>query len=486
MARVVVAIVGRPNVGKSTFFNRCIGARHAIVDDAPGVTRDRIYHETDWSGHDFLLVDTGGIITNSNEEIAAQVYDQAQLAVEEADVIVFMVDGKSGLSGADEEVANLLRRSRKPVILAVNKIDTPQEEPNILEFYALGLGDPHPLSAMRGTGNVGDLLDKIVDAFPDSAKSRKIEKAEKISKADRLLDIEERKNGKRPGPKEGRRTKIASETAVPLEEMPIQIAIVGRPNVGKSSMVNALAGKKRAIVAAEPGTTRDALDTEIKYKGRSLTLVDTAGIRRKSKVDYGIEAFSVVRSLRAIDRSDVVVLMLDATQEIADQDQKIASKIEEAGKAAVIVINKWDLVEEKNDKLMKKYSDNVKEELRALSFAEVVFTSALTKQRIGKVIEAVERAFEQTRKRVGTGILNQIVNESVALVPPPASKRGKRLKIYYATQVSVAPPNFVLFVNDGKLMARNYLTYLERKIREAFGFQGTPLRLLTRAKKESK
>lgn len=485
MARVVVAIVGRPNVGKSTFFNRCVGARHAIVDDQPGVTRDRIYQETDWAGHSFLIVDTGGIIINSNEEIAEQVYDQAQLAIEEADVIVFMVDGKSGLSGADEEVANLLRRSKKPVILAVNKIDTPQEEPNILEFYSLGLGDPQPLSAMRGTGNVGDLLDKIVEAFPDSAKPQK---AAKQSRADRLLEIEDKKNGKKTGTgsRDKSRTRVADEAAVNVEEMPIQMAIVGRPNVGKSSMVNALAGTKRAIVGSEPGTTRDAVDTEIKHKGRKLTLVDTAGIRRKSKVDYGVEAFSVVRSLRAIDRSDVTVLMLDATQEIADQDQKIASKIEEAGKATIIVINKWDLIEEKNDKLMKKFSENAKEELRSLSFAEVVFTSAITKQRIGKVIEAVERAFEQTRKRVGTGVLNQIINESVALVPPPASKRGKRLKIYYATQVSVAPPTFVLFVNDGKLLVRNYLTYLERKIREAFGFQGTPIRLLTRAKKESK
>lgn len=452
MSKSIVAIVGRPNVGKSTFFNRCIGAKHAIVDDSPGVTRDRIYRETDWGGHNFLLVDTGGVIPNSTEEIATQVLDQVSLALSEADVIVFMVDGKTGLSGADRDVANMLRRTKKPIILAVNKIDEPSEEVNAPEFFGLGLGEPVTLSAMRGSGGVGDLLDIIV--------------------------------GKLPEPKQDE-----TQGEVPEGEEdkgPISVAIVGKPNVGKSSVTNVLCGTQRTIVASEPGTTRDAIDTTIKYKGREINLIDTAGIRRKSRVDYGIEAFAVVRSLKAIDRADVVVLMLDSTQEITDQDQKIAGKIEEAGKAAVIVLNKWDLVDEKSSRLMNQMTENVKKELRALSFAQVVFTSAITRQRVSKILEAVEKANAETRRRISTGVLNQIINESVALVPPPASKRGKRLKVYYTTQVSVAPPTFVLFVNDDKLLPKNYHVYLERKIRESFGFEGSPLRLICRAKKDNR
>lgn len=322
-----------------------------------------------------------------------------------------------------------------------------------MEFYKLGLGEPMGLSAMQGSGGVGDLLDAIVEKFPEGA-------------------------GKIVYPEEGEEEKDPNTS-------PYAIAVVGRPNVGKSSLTNVLCGTKRAIVSEVPGTTRDAVDTPIKVHGREITLIDTAGIRRKSRVDYGIEAFSVVRSLKAIDRADVCVLVLDASIEISDQDQKIAGKIEEAGKAAVIVINKWDLIEDRSSRSMTNFTEEVKRQLRALSYAEVVFTSATSKLRVPKILEASARAYAEAHKRITTGLVNQIVNESVALVPPPASKRGKRLKVYYTTQVSVAPPTFLLFVSDGKLMSKNYETYLERKLREAFGFHGAPIRIFTRAKKES-
>ncbi|HEY9759583.1 MAG TPA: ribosome biogenesis GTPase Der [Oculatellaceae cyanobacterium] len=460
MAKQVVAIVGRPNVGKSTFFNRCIGARQAIVDDTPGVTRDRLYRETDWGGHQLILVDTGGIV-RTKDEVSKQILDQVTLALDEADAIVFVVDGKAGLNGADNEIANLLRRTKKPIVLAVNKIDDPPDEANVHEFYRLGIGEPVSLSAMRGSGGVGDVLDKIIEAL-GLETVKKTKRKDDWSISDELEEDERDPEG------------------------PISVAFVGKPNVGKSSIVNVLCGTARSIVGSEPGTTRDAIDTMIKIKGKEYRVVDTAGIRRKNRVDYGIEAFAVVRSLRAIDRSDVCVLILDATQEITDQDQKIASKIEEAGKAAVIVMNKWDLIEDKSSRAMNTITEQVKAELRSLSFAEVLFTSAINKQRIAKIIEAVDRAYESAHKRVGTGLLNQIVNESVALVPPPSSKRGKRLKVYYSTQVSAGPPTFVIFANDNKLMTRNYEVYLERKIRSAFGYAGTPMRLITRAKKDTK
>lgn len=464
MSKSVVAIVGRPNVGKSTFFNRCIGARHSIVDDAPGVTRDRIYRETEWAGREFVLVDTGGIILESGDEITTQVYDQARLAVDEADVIVLMVDGKAGVTGADVDVANVLRRSKKPVLVAVNKIDDPKDENNVMEFYQLGLGDPVGLSAMRGSGGVGDLLDLIVEAI-EKDKGGRPKKARTDTNGGKAEE---------------------EEAAVAEVKTPMSIAIVGKPNVGKSSIVNAMIGTSRSIVAAQPGTTRDAVDTMFRFRGREITIVDTAGIRRKSKVDYGVEAFSVVRSLRAISRSDVVVLVLDAQQEISDQDQKIAAKIEEAGRACVIVVNKWDLIPDKTSRLMKSFVENVRENLRMIGYAEVVFTSAHTRQRLTKLIETAEKALAETQKRIGTGLLNQILTEAVALVPPPSSKRGKRLKVYYGTQVSVSPPTFVLFVNDGKLMQQNYKVYLERKIREAFGFVGSPIRVTTRDKKDTR
>lgn len=453
MAKTVVAIVGRPNVGKSTFFNRCVQAKDAIVYDQPGVTRDRIYRECDWGGQEFLLVDTGGIVPNATEEMDAQVSAQVDMAVNEADVIIFMVDGKNGLNGADEDVANMLRRTKKPVLIAVNKIDDPHEEANLLEFYKLGLGEPFSLSALRGSGGVGDLLDKVIESLPEDRKTKRAEIG---------ADGE-------PVEDEG------SDDA-------FSVAIVGRPNVGKSSIVNALSNTKRTIVSAIPGTTRDATDTVIAFGPKEVTLIDTAGIRRKSRVDYGVEAFSVVRSLRAIDRCNIAVLMLDATQTVSDQDQKIAAKIEEAGKACVIVVNKWDLIEDKTSKLMNEFTENVYRELPHLKFAEIVYSSALTKQRLPKILEASERAWLESRRRIGTGLLNQVINEAQTITPPPSGVRGRRLRVYYATQVTVSPPTFVLFVNDSKLMLQTYKTYLERKIREAFGFPGTPVRLIMRSK----
>ncbi|MBI4532942.1 MAG: ribosome biogenesis GTPase Der [Candidatus Melainabacteria bacterium] len=452
MEKPVVAIVGCPNVGKSTFFNRCVGSRAAIVDDMPGVTRDRLYSEADWAGHRFYLVDTGGLVIDSKEEIETQVRRQAQLAIGEADVIVFLVDGKSGLSGSDQSVANLLRRTDKPVILAVNKIDEPHEEANVPEFYQLGLGEPIGISAMRGSGGVGDLLDQVVKVFPHAK------------------------------PKETR----SHEESNAVEKTSFGVAIVGRPNVGKSSLLNALCGVGRSIVSTVPGTTRDAIDTIIKFKGQEITLTDTAGIRRKSKVPYGIEAFAVVRALKAISRSDVVVLLLDATDEISDQDQKIAARIDESGKAAVIVLNKWDLVEDRSSASMNKFVDEVRRNLPHLKYSEVIFVSAVTKQRVMNILEAAQRAYEASCKRVGTHLVNRVINEAVALVPPPASKRGKRLRAYYSTQVANQPPTFVIFINEDKLLTDSYKVYLERKIREAFGFQGTAIRILARAKERQR
>lgn len=453
MSKPIVAIVGRPNVGKSTFFNRCIGRREAIVYDTPGVTRDTLYRTCDWSGHDFILVDTGGIIPDSQEEISRQVIDQVSGAVADADVVVFLVDGKAGVTGADEEVANMLRRTKKPVLLAVNKIDDQRDRANLLEFYQLGLGEPLPVSALRGTGDVGDFLDRVVETFPASAQSKKTP----AELEDEALEEEQRKD--------------------------FSIAVVGRPNTGKSSIVNAILGKKRSIVTDIPGTTRDSIDSIFQYQDRELTLTDTAGIRRKSKVEYGVEAFSVVRAIQSIDRSDVAVMVLDASQDIADQDQKIAAKIIEAGRAAVVVFNKWDLIENKSSKLMNDFIAKAEQDLPHLKYAEVVFTSALTNQRIPKILDACIRAFDETRRRVSTSVFNQVISEAQMLTPPPSGKRGRRLRIYYGTQVAVAPPSFALFVNDVKLAEHNYLVYIERKIRESFGFKGTPIRLFLRPKK---
>ncbi len=452
-----VAIVGRPNVGKSTLFNRMVGHRTAIVDDNPGVTRDRLYHEVHWAGKDFLVIDTGGIILNSKETLSKQVLQQVDLAMHEADVVVFLVDGKNGLNPYDEDVANMLRQTSKPVILAVNKIDTPKEENNIFDFFKLGLGEPISLSALRGTGGVGDLLDRVTQAFPYS-----IEKKKKDSEEDDEIEAEEEKK----------------ET--------IALAIVGKPNVGKSSFLNVLSGHERTIVSPEPGTTRDAIDVKIKHEGQEFVVIDTAGVRRKSKVDYGVEAFAVVRALKAIDRADVVALVVDVNEEISNQEQKIATKIDEAGKAAVIVLNKWDLVEDRSSGAMNEYTEHVRRELKQLSFAEVIFTSAKNKLRTHNLLTAAKKAYEQSSRRVPTAILNQVMNEAVALTPPPSGKRARRLKIYYCTQVDVRPPTFLLFVNDPELMTDNYEHYIERKIREAFEFSGTPIKIRMRAKERNK
>lgn len=453
MNKPVVVIVGRPNVGKSTLFNRCVGGRQSIVYDSPGVTRDRIYMECDWSGHQLLLVDTGGLLPTSSEEMSKQVHEQVASAITEADVVIFLVDGKAGLSGADEDVANMLRRFKKPLILGVNKIDDIKNEAALLEFYKLGLGDPMSLSALRGTGGVGDLLDKVIALLPEDLRQ-----SSRVGNGDGLEE----------------------------EQKDFSIAIVGRPNVGKSSIVNALCGKKRSIVTDLPGTTRDAIDTQFTYGERTITLIDTAGIRRKSKVDYGIEAFSVVRSIKAIDRADVVVIVLDVNQNIADQDQKIAQKIIDAGKAVVVVFNKWDLIDNKSSKLMNEYIESISLDLPHVKYAEAVFTSALNGQRVKNILEAAERAFMASRHRVSTSVFNQIISEAQVLSPPPAGKRGRRLRIYYGTQVAVAPPSFALKVNDEKLASDGYMSYLERKIRESFGFKGTPIRLFLRPKKDEK
>ena len=465
MIKPVVVIVGRPNVGKSTFFNRCVGSREAIVYDSPGVTRDRIYRDCEWSGHQFLLVDTGGLLPDSTEELTTKVREQVKSAVDEADVIIFIVDGKSGITGADQDVANMLRRSKKPILLAVNKIDRPGDTNLALDFYSLGIGEPLALSAQRGTGGVGDLLDVVIEKFPEELKVASLlpRKSKNDPYAEELEESTERE--------------IRTDFA---------LAVVGRPNVGKSSIVNAITGKERSIVTDIPGTTRDALDTTFEYEGRTLTLVDTAGIRRKAKVDYGVEAFSVVRALQSIERTDVVVLVLDATQEIADQDQKIAQKIIDAGKAAVVVFNKWDLVPDKSSKLMNEYIDSITRDLPHLKFAEAVFTSAKSGQRVKNILDAAGRAFAEAQRRVGTSAINQVLQDAQMISPPPSGKRGRRLRVYYGTQVAVTPPSFVLKVNDDKLAQSSYLTYLERKIRESCGFKGTPIRLFLRPKERER
>jgi GTPase len=441
-----VAIVGRPNVGKSTLFNRLIGSRKAIVADQPGITRDRIYHEANWGGQNFMVIDTGGIIHSGQTTLTKQVLEQVELSLEESDVIVFVVDGKSGVNAGDQKIAKMLRSRTQPVVLAINKIDTPAEQNNTYEFFDLGLGDPVALSALRGTGGVGDLLDKIVACFPKSPKQETDEK-----------------NG---------------------QHKPIALAIIGKPNVGKSSIINVLAGQKRTIVSSEPGTTRDAIDIKIKHQGEEYILIDTAGIRRKSKVEYGVEAFAVARSLKAIERADVVVLMLDSSEPIANQEQKLATKIEEAGKPTVIVFNKWDLIPEKNSRKMNEYTANALEELRVLRFAQVMFISAKNKLRTHNILSAARKAYDNANRRIATSPLNQVLNEAIALSPPPPGKRSKRLRIYYATQVDVCPPLFALFVNDTTLLTSNYAQYLERKLREAFDFSGAPIKFKLRPKEK--
>ncbi len=434
MSKPLVAIVGRPNVGKSTLFNKLIGRRLSIVEDTPGVTRDRIYADAEWLTHSFTLIDTGGIEPESEDIIAVQMRRQAELAIETADVIVFLVDGREGMTAADEEVAAMLRKSNKPVVLAVNKLDAPKFNDAIYEFYALGLGDPIIISAGQGLG-LGDMLDEVCAHFPE-------------------------------------------ETAEEGEH-PLNIAVVGKPNVGKSSLVNAILGEDRCIVSNIPGTTRDAVDTLFTVDGEPFVLVDTAGIRRKRAVeDETIERYSVIRSLAAVRRADVVLIVVDAEQGLSEQDVKIAGYVHEEGKPSVLVVNKWDLIE-KDTNTMNKFKKDMQVDLAFMDYVPFLFISAKTGQRVNKLLSAAKESYAQSIRRITTGTLNDIVNEAISMTEPPAMS-GKRLKIYYATEVSVQPPTFVIFVNDEVLVHFSYKRYMENYFRKTFGFQGTPIKIIFR------
>ena len=435
----VVAIVGRPNVGKSTLFNALSGETRAIVENTPGVTRDRIYATATWLNYTFTLIDTGGIEPDTTDVILSQMRDQAEIAIQTADVIVFLVDVRQGLQDADTQVADMLRKSMKPVVLAVNKVDSFQNQmADVYEFYHLGIGDPIPVSAVSKTG-FGDMLDRIVSYFP-------------------------------------------KETEGEEEDETPKIAIVGKPNVGKSSLVNKIAGENRVIVSEIAGTTRDAVDTTVRYQGREYTLIDTAGLRRKNKIKEEIERFSIIRAVAAVERADIVLMMIDADEGVTEQDAHIAGIAHERGKGVIIVVNKWDKIE-KDDKTIYRFTESVREKLSYMSYAEIVFISALTGQRINRLFELIDMVLANQSQRVPTGVLNEIISEAVVMQQPPSDK-GKRLKIFYVTQVSVKPPTFVVFVNDKELMHFSYTRYLENKIREAFGFRGTPLRFLIRERKE--
>lgn len=434
----VVAIVGRPNVGKSTLVNRLIGGREAIVDDMPGVTRDRLYFEAEWTGHHFTVIDTGGIIPGEDEEIMMSIHEQAEVAAIQADVILFIVDGLEGINPIDHDIANILRRYNKKVFLVVNKIDTPSKRANIVDFYELSLGEPYALSGLHGSGGVGDLLDDVIEALPEYSH------------------VEADKS--------------------------IKVAIVGKPNAGKSSLLNALIGENRAIVSNVAGTTRDAIDTEFEYKGTKYILVDTAGIRRKANVDFGIESYSVNRAIKAIKNSDVTLLMVDAVEGLTDQDKKIINLSEDAGRAIIIAVNKWDLVEDKTSTTINDFTKKIRQDAPYLHYAPLIFISALTKQRITNLFPMISEAYASAHKRIQTSLFNKVIMEAFALNPPPIGS-GKRLKAYYSLQVSEAPPTFVLFVNDEKLIQQNYLRYLENKIRDAFGFFATPIRIIIKPKK---
>ncbi|MBR4434751.1 MAG: ribosome biogenesis GTPase Der [Clostridia bacterium] len=435
----LIAIVGRPNVGKSTLFNKIVGKRIAIVEDTPGVTRDRIYADGEWLNYHFTLIDTGGIEPESEDIIAKQMRRQAELAIETAHVIVFIVDGRAGLTAADEEVAEMLRRSKKPVVLVVNKLDHPKFEDEIYDFYTLGIGTPIGISAEQGLG-LGDMLDEIVAHFP----------------------------------------RIEEEAA---EENP-SIAIVGRPNVGKSSLVNALLGQERTIVSDVPGTTRDAVDSPFVWNEKEYTLIDTAGIRRKRAVeDETVERYSVIRSLAAIRRCDVALIVIDAERGISEQDVKIAGYVHEEGKASVVIVNKWDLIE-KDTYTADKFKKDILVDLAFMSYVPMLFISAKTGQRVNKVMELAEYALEQNSMRISTGKLNGVVNEAVTMNEPPVSS-GRRLRIYYSTQVSTKPPTFVIFVNEPDLMHFSYKRYLENFIRKSFELKATPIRIIIRKRERN-
>ena len=438
----IVAVVGRPNVGKSTLFNALAGEKIAIVKDTPGITRDRIYTDVTWLDHAFTLIDTGGIEPDSSDVILSQMREQAQIAIDTADVILFIVDVKQGLVDSDMKVADMLRKSRKPVLLVVNKVDDFNKFlMDTYEFYNLGIGDPIPISAANRLG-IGDMLDLVVEHFDD----------------EKLVEDEE-------------------------DDRP-KIAIVGKPNVGKSSLINKLIGENRVIVSDIAGTTRDAIDTPVKFNGREYVFIDTAGLRRKNKIKEDLEHYMIIRTVSAVERADVVVLVIDANEGVTEQDAKIAGIAHERGKGFIVAVNKWDLVE-KNDKTIYRFTEKVRSTLSFMPYAEMLFISAKTGQRIGKLYETIDAVIENCSLRVATGVLNEIMSEAVAMQQPPSDK-GKRLRLYYITQVSVKPPTFVIFVNDKQLMHFSYTRYIENQIRNAFGFKGTPLKFIIRERNEEK
>ena len=438
MSKPVVAIVGRPNVGKSTLFNALAGEKIAIIQDTPGVTRDRIYADVEWQGRHFTLIDTGGIEPESTDIILSQMRDQAQIAIDTADVIIFLTDLKAGLQDADGAVADMLRRSGKPVLLTVNKVDSyARDLADVYEFYQLGIGDPVPISSANRTG-IGELLDEVLKYLP-------------------------------------------AEQGGEEEDTRPRIAVIGRPNVGKSSLINRILGEDRLIVSDIAGTTRDAVDTSVRRNGKEYVLIDTAGLRRKSKIKEEIERYSIIRAVTAVERCDVVIMMIDAKEGVAEQDAKIAGIAHERGKGIIIAVNKWDAVE-KDDKTIYRFTEKVRQILSFIPYAPILFISAKSGQRVEKLFETADRVIESRAKRIATGVLNEIISEAVALQQPPTDK-GKRLRIYYAAQVSTKPPTFVVFVNDKELMHFSYTRYLENRVREAFGFEGTTLRFLTRERK---
>ena len=440
----IIAVVGRPNVGKSTFVNRLVGRRQSIVDDMPGVTRDRIYFDVEWQNKKFTVIDTGGIVPGDEDDIMLSIYDQAKIACEEADKIIFIVDGIEGTTPVDMDIANILRQSGKPVFLAVNKVDSHNQITMISDFYSLAVGEPIAISALHGSGGVGDLLEEITEDF-----STEIEDA---------------------------------------EDNTIKLAIVGRPNAGKSSIVNALLGEKRVIVSDVSGTTRDSIDSYLNFEGQDYVIIDTAGIRKKAKVDYGVEKFAVDRAIRSIRECDVALMVIDATEAIngiSDQDKKIASIITEAGKGMVIAINKWDLIEDKKSNTINKFEQKIANEIPFLDYVPKIYISAVTHQRLNSIFTKVLDVQKERSKRIATGLLNKVINEAYAL-NPPQTIRNKRLKIMYSTQAAVKPPTFILFANNEDLMKDHYKRYMENKLREAFGFTGTPVRISIRTRSEKK
>lgn len=439
MSKPIVAIVGRPNVGKSTLFNVLAGEMISIVKDFPGVTRDRIYADVDWLDHQFTMIDTGGIEPDSKDLILSHMRTQAEIAIETADVIIFLVDVRQGLVDADFKVADMLRKSHKPVVLVVNKVDSFEKfMPDVYEFYNLGIGDPIPVSSSSRLG-IGDMLDEVIKHFPE--------------------DKDDQEEDERP-----------------------RVAIIGKPNVGKSSIINRLLGENRVIVSDIAGTTRDAIDTAVTYNDKEYVFIDTAGLRRKNKIKEDLERYSIIRTVAAVERADVVLVVIDASEGVTEQDAKIAGIAHQRGKGVVIIVNKWDAIE-KDDKTIYKQTNEIRDILSFMPYAEILFISAKTGQRFTKMFDVIEMVIENQALRVNTGVLNEILTEAVALQQPPSDK-GKRLKIYYMTQVSIKPPTFVVFVNSKELMHFSYLRYIENKVRESFGFKGTSLRFIVRERKD--